>query len=177
MSSSASAHVPFAGSLGQTVMRTTGGSSTSAASGGSVIITHTTGSNLPFARNWYAHLQRAGVSSFVLIATDAAALAALRTEVPGHVVRCPPAIDACRPHGADDGPPRTCWLDEPWVVATPYFEATRAALRARAALLPYLYTAQRAGYDSGVSLLHPMYYDWPEDDGAYRAAPNGSFAQ
>ena len=31
MSSSASAHVPFAGSLGQTVMRTTGGSSTSAA--------------------------------------------------------------------------------------------------------------------------------------------------
>ena len=78
---------------------------------------------------------------------------------------------------ADDGPPRTCWLDEPWVVATPYFEATRAALRARAALLPYLYTAQRAGYDSGVSLLHPMYYDWPEDDGAYRAAPNGSFAQ
>ena len=75
-----------------------------AAAGGSVIITHTTGSNLPFARNWYAHLQRAGVSSFVLIATDAAALAALRTEVPGHVVRCPPAIDACRPHGADDGP-------------------------------------------------------------------------
>ena len=52
------------------------------------------GSNLPFARNWYAHLQRAGVSSFVLIATDAAALAALRTEVPGHVVRCPPAVDS-----------------------------------------------------------------------------------
>ena len=31
------------------------------------------------------------------------------------------------------------------------------------ALLPYIYTYARYAYDSGVSLVHPLYYDFPED--------------
>ena len=43
----------------------------------------------------------------------------------------------------------------------------KAALRLRYRLAPYLYTAARAAYDTGVSPCRPMYYDWPEEDAAY----------
>ncbi len=56
---------------------------------GDLAVTHTTGANLDFARNWYRHLQRAGVRNYALLATDASAHRALLSELPGHVVRCP----------------------------------------------------------------------------------------
>ena len=56
---------------------------------GAVAITHTTAANLDFARNWYLHLQRAGVRNYALIATDNEALASLAHEVAGHVVAYP----------------------------------------------------------------------------------------
>jgi alpha-glucosidase len=37
----------------------------------------------------------------------------------------------------------------------------------RYALIPYIYTAAREAYDTGISLLRPMYYDWPEAPEAY----------
>jgi alpha-glucosidase (family GH31 glycosyl hydrolase) len=40
----------------------------------------------------------------------------------------------------------------------------------RASLLPYIYTAARVAYDTGLSLLTPMYYQWPSIDAAYKAA-------
>ena len=43
----------------------------------------------------------------------------------------------------------------------------REAIRLRYRLAPYLYTAARAAYDTGVSPCRPMYYDWPECDEAY----------
>ena len=64
----------------------------SVAIGGEVAISHTNGANLPFARNWYAHLQRAGVRNFAMIATDDEAQDALQRELPSQVVRCPDAI-------------------------------------------------------------------------------------
>jgi len=32
---------------------------------------------------------------------------------------------------------------------------------------PYIYTEARRTYDTGVAFLHPLYYDWPEEDAAY----------
>jgi alpha-glucosidase (family GH31 glycosyl hydrolase) len=54
-----------------------------------------------------------------------------------------------------------------WAYPPPYFEAMRAAMLLRTELVPYLYTASRAAYDSGIAIVHPLYYDWPELDAAY----------
>jgi hypothetical protein len=37
----------------------------------------------------------------------------------------------------------------------------------RAALLPYIYTAAWQSTQSGVLTMHPLYYEWPEQDAAY----------
>ena len=49
-----------------------------------------------------------------------------------------------------------------------FFEANRRALQVRERLLPYIYTAHRALFDTGVGLLRPMYYEHPKLEGAYR---------
>ncbi|KAK3233298.1 hypothetical protein CYMTET_56397 [Cymbomonas tetramitiformis] len=82
----------------------------------------------------------------------------------------------------DDTFPRTatsdtCGVDKVWNVPLHYFEANRAAMQARSRLLPYLYTLVREAYDTGLGPLRPLYYDFPEHDMAYAAAPNGSYAQ
>lgn len=41
------------------------------------------------------------------------------------------------------------------------------AIRLRYRLAPYIYTAARAAYDTGVSLCRPLYYDSPESEDAY----------
>ena len=43
----------------------------------------------------------------------------------------------------------------------------RDAIRLRYDLAPYIYTAARQTYDTGVSMCRPMYYYWPEVDEAY----------
>ena len=48
-----------------------------------------------------------------------------------------------------------------------HFLMMREALNLRYRLAPYIYTAARAAYDTGVSLCRPLYYDWPEDENAY----------
>jgi hypothetical protein len=50
----------------------------------------------------------------------------------------------------------------------PNFPLMLQALRLRYALVPYIYTAAREAYDTGVSLCRPMYYDYPERDEAYQ---------
>ncbi len=40
-------------------------------------------------------------------------------------------------------------------------------VRLRYALIPYIYTACREAYDTGVSLCRPLYYDYPEQSEAY----------
>ncbi|HLB01412.1 MAG TPA: TIM-barrel domain-containing protein, partial [Bacteroidota bacterium] len=47
------------------------------------------------------------------------------------------------------------------------FESMRAALRLRYRMNPYIYTAARGAFDTGVSLCRPMYYQYPENDEAY----------
>jgi alpha-glucosidase (family GH31 glycosyl hydrolase) len=62
-------------------------------------------------------------------------------------------------------------------VPTPYFEANRAALQLRHVLLPYIYNAQRQMFETGVSLMRPMYYAFPNEPNAYLADQNGNFPQ
>ena len=40
-------------------------------------------------------------------------------------------------------------------------------VRLRYALMPYIYTAARQAYDTGVSICRPLYYDSPENSNAY----------
>jgi alpha-glucosidase len=49
----------------------------------------------------------------------------------------------------------------------PYFDFMRQAFHLRNALGPYIYTSARQAYDTAVGLVHPLYYEWPEEDGAY----------
>lgn len=41
------------------------------------------------------------------------------------------------------------------------------AVNLRYQLLPYIYTAAREAYDTGVSICRPLYYEYPEDNRAY----------
>ncbi len=54
-----------------------------------------------------------------------------------------------------------------WAFAPQYFHAMRQAMLLRTSLVPYLYTASRHAYDTGVSMLRPLYYRWPKLDAAY----------
>jgi alpha-glucosidase (family GH31 glycosyl hydrolase) len=58
---------------------------------------------------------------------------------------------------------------EPWRFSPEIFGALRQTVDLRYELVPYIYTASRQAYDSGVSILRPLYYAWPEEDRAYTA--------
>jgi alpha-glucosidase len=64
--------------------------------------------------------------------------------------------------GMYDGPHciRRIWL-------FPHFEHMKAALVLRDDLLPYLTTAYRTFHDTGVGVVHPCYYEHPEEEEAY----------
>lgn len=54
-----------------------------------------------------------------------------------------------------------------WKYKDDTYELTRAAMRLRAALVPYLYSEAAAASITGVSALHGVFLDWPEHDEAY----------
>jgi alpha-glucosidase (family GH31 glycosyl hydrolase) len=56
---------------------------------------------------------------------------------------------------------------EPWVFDTEYTDVIRQAVRQRYEMAPYIYTMARVGYDDGIALCRPMYYDYPEAPEAY----------
>jgi alpha-glucosidase len=56
-----------------------------------------------------------------------------------------------------------------WAYPEPYSSVLRSAFQLRYALQPYLYTEARKTYDTGVAFLHPLYFDWPEEDQAYQS--------
>lgn len=55
-----------------------------------------------------------------------------------------------------------------WKYPEANFNAMRKAIQQRYALLPYIYTMARYAYDSGISLIRPMYYEFPELSKAYK---------
>jgi alpha-glucosidase len=54
-----------------------------------------------------------------------------------------------------------------WAYPQEYAKPMREAFLLRYALGPYLYTAARQAYDTGVSILRPLYYEYPEAPEAY----------
>ena len=54
-----------------------------------------------------------------------------------------------------------------WKYPEANFKAMRKALQQRYALLPYIYTMARFSYDSGISMVRPIYYEYPDMDKAY----------
>lgn len=48
-----------------------------------------------------------------------------------------------------------------------HFKYMRDAIALRYALTPYIYTAARQAYDTGICICRPMYYNYPEEDKAY----------
>ena len=55
-----------------------------------------------------------------------------------------------------------------WEFPKEYFEAGRKAYQLRYELIPYIYTAARQCYDTGVPLCRPLYLEWPEEEEAYK---------
>jgi hypothetical protein len=62
-----------------------------------------------------------------------------------------------------------------WAYPEPYASVMRDAFLLRYALIPYLYSAARETYDSGVAFLRPLYYDFPEREEAYQETGEYSF--
>lgn len=54
-----------------------------------------------------------------------------------------------------------------WAYPPSYARPMREAFLRRYELQPYLYTAARHAYDTGLSLVRPLYYDYPEAPEAY----------
>jgi alpha-glucosidase len=54
-----------------------------------------------------------------------------------------------------------------WKFPQPYFDVMREAFNFRYSMLPYLYTAARQSFDTGVGMGRPLYYAWPQLDDAY----------
>jgi alpha-glucosidase len=54
-----------------------------------------------------------------------------------------------------------------WAYPVEYSDAMREAFLLRSALIPYIYTASRQTYDTGVPFLRPLYWDSPEAIEAY----------
>ncbi|MGB7754004.1 MAG: TIM-barrel domain-containing protein, partial [Candidatus Acidiferrales bacterium] len=56
-----------------------------------------------------------------------------------------------------------------WAYPEPYSDLMRESFARRYALQPYIYTEARKTYDTGLALLHPLYYEWPDAPQAYTA--------
>jgi len=54
-----------------------------------------------------------------------------------------------------------------WAYPLQYFYSMRDAFHLRKELLPYIYSAAREAYDTGISICRPMYYDYPKSEEAY----------
>jgi hypothetical protein len=54
-----------------------------------------------------------------------------------------------------------------WKFPQAHFEAMRRAFRLRYELVPYIYSAARKCYDTGIPLCRRLYYAWPELPEAY----------
>jgi glycosyl hydrolase family 31/uncharacterized protein DUF5110/starch binding protein with CBM20 domain/alpha-galactosidase-like protein/Big-like domain-containing protein len=56
----------------------------------------------------------------------------------------------------------------PWEYSDTVSGASADYLRLRESLVPYLYTAARQNYDTGMPMTRALYLNWPEQDEAYR---------
>ncbi|MDK2807507.1 MAG: hypothetical protein PWP24_238 [Clostridiales bacterium] len=52
---------------------------------------------------------------------------------------------------------------QPWYYGSTAEEAVKAVIQLRYSLLPYLYSYERGAYDTGLGLIRPLVFDYPED--------------
>jgi alpha-glucosidase len=64
-----------------------------------------------------------------------------------------------------------------WTYPWAYQDNLARFTRLRQSLIPYLYTAGRRTYDSGLSIVLPLYYLYPENDEAYSYSNQYFFGQ
>ena len=55
-----------------------------------------------------------------------------------------------------------------WEYPSENFFIMRDLIDLRYALVPYIYTAARKSYDEGISLCKPLYYEYPQNESAYK---------
>ena len=55
-----------------------------------------------------------------------------------------------------------------YMFAHPFSAYAKESLLLRKSLIPYIYTNLRRYYDNGISLCRPLYYEWPEEENAFR---------
>ena len=67
-----------------------------------------------------------------------------------------------RTHGASQ------WGNERRIWKYSNFPQLLEVCNLRYELMPYIYTAARQAYDTGISICRPLYYEWPEENEAYR---------
>ena len=67
-----------------------------------------------------------------------------------------------RTHATND------WRIERRIWMFPNFPQLRETVVLRYALFPYIYTAARQSFDTGICINRPLYYDYPEANNAYR---------
>ncbi len=64
-----------------------------------------------------------------------------------------------------------------WEYPDPYSHIMMETIRKRYELVPYIYTECRKTYETGISLCHPVYYDWPDAEAAYKARNQYMFGE
>lgn len=52
---------------------------------------------------------------------------------------------------------------QPWYFGTTAEEAVKATIHQRYSLIPYIYSYEREAYDSGLGLVRPLLFDFPDD--------------
>jgi mannosyl-oligosaccharide alpha-1,3-glucosidase len=56
---------------------------------------------------------------------------------------------------------------EPWVSGEPYTSQIRDAIRMRYRYLPFMYTTFRESNTTGLPVMRPLFYEYPEDESTY----------
>eukprot|EP01091_Cochliopodium_minus_P014921 TRINITY_DN5176_c0_g1_i1.p1 TRINITY_DN5176_c0_g1~~TRINITY_DN5176_c0_g1_i1.p1 ORF type:complete len:906 (-),score=217.02 TRINITY_DN5176_c0_g1_i1:46-2763(-) len=76
-----------------------------------------------------------------------------------------------------DNDPDACYIVRLFDVPTSYFNLNRDAVRQREQLIPYIYNHWRQAFETGLSLLRPLYYEFPKEEMAYICDRTGNFSQ
>lgn len=82
---------------------------------------------------------------------------------------------ACNDPFKVPGQTGSCEIDLIWKQPYQYFQGMRSALHRRSALIPYLYNAAREAFDTGISLIRPLYLYHSEHDLAYANNMHGDY--
>lgn len=53
---------------------------------------------------------------------------------------------------------------QPWYFGTTAEEVTKSAIQQRYSLIPYMYSYEREAYDSGLGLVYPLLFGYPDDE-------------